>query len=145
VLLPPRREGSINLSLINKIMAALATRLDVTVPVIRQHINIDVVKQFGKVRHPGGDTIVAHGLSTPRSDTRDATFVRVRAINFFGYLLAHSLTDSQSMKLSLTSMLVSDGSQSTKKIHILDSLSIYLSSSSLPSSRSGFSNPRRFS
>lgn len=71
-------------------MAALATRLDVTVPVIRQHIRIDIVEQFGKVRHPGGDTIVAHGLSTPRSDTRDATFVRVRAIALGICLLTRS-------------------------------------------------------
>jgi hypothetical protein len=75
-------------SLVNKIMAALATRLDVTVPAIRQHVHIRVVDQFGKLQHLGGDTMVASALLKPRDDMHDATFVRVRSITLHVFLLA---------------------------------------------------------
>jgi hypothetical protein len=81
VLLPPRQIGTIEMSLFNKILAALATRFDTTVHNIRQHVSANRIEQWGKVRRlEGGDTMVAAALTKERSDNRDATFVRVCAV-----------------------------------------------------------------
>ena len=78
VLLPPRRPGPVGSSLMNKILAALATRFDTTVAVLRPLATRMLVDQFGKVRYLNGDTVVASAFLKPRNDLRDATFIRVR-------------------------------------------------------------------
>jgi hypothetical protein len=67
-------------SLVTKILAALATRFDTTIAVMRPYVSIDHIEQFGKLRHLGGDTMVASALAKVQSDSRDATFIRVRSI-----------------------------------------------------------------
>jgi hypothetical protein len=49
VLLPPHKIGSIAVPLVNKILAALATRFDTTISNIWQHIQVNSIEQWGKV------------------------------------------------------------------------------------------------
>jgi hypothetical protein len=63
---------------LNQIIAALATRYDTTVAVIRKHVAVDQIEEWGKVhRTDGGDTMNASALVSSTEDRRDATFVRV--------------------------------------------------------------------
>jgi hypothetical protein len=56
----------------------LATRYDTTVAVIRKHVAVDQIEEWGKVhRIDGGDTMNASALVSSAEDRRDATFVRV--------------------------------------------------------------------
>ena len=79
VLLPPRCSESQEM-FTSKILAALATRFDTTVPIIRPLVANMKIDSFGKVRFTDGDTMVASSLSKRRDDTRDASFIRVRTV-----------------------------------------------------------------
>jgi hypothetical protein len=78
VLLPPRRASPPSTGVLNQIIAALATRYDKTVTVIRKNVPVDQIEEWGKVRRmDGGDTMNASALVSSTEDRRDATFVRV--------------------------------------------------------------------
>jgi hypothetical protein len=58
----------------------VATRYNKTVTVVRPHVIIDEIEEFGKVRrvdNGGGDTMNTLAFQTPAEDRRDATFIRV--------------------------------------------------------------------
>ena len=126
ILLPPRKIGSIEVPLVNKILAALATRFDTTIPNIRQHTQVNSIEQWGKVRRlEGGDTMVAASVTKAQSDTRDATFVRVGA----SCVISNGvLTCPSSMKVWSTGMLINSiGFLTTRKKQTLVSYSTSLS------------------
>jgi hypothetical protein len=80
---------------LNKIIAALATRYSTTVAVIRKHVAVDQIEEWGKVRRiDGGDTMNASALMSSTEDRRDATFVRVSA----PYVSRHTCTDISSIQ-----------------------------------------------
>jgi hypothetical protein len=86
--LPPHKTGSIEAPLLNKVLAALATRFDTTIASIRQHVQVNSIEQWGKVRYlEGGDTMDAASVVKARSDMRDTTFVRVGATFTSNHLL----------------------------------------------------------
>lgn len=65
------------------IYAAVATRVNRNVSDVREHINLAVIEQWGKIHRVDseeGDTMCAVSLKNQQDDTRDATFVRVRII-----------------------------------------------------------------
>ncbi|KAH9009866.1 hypothetical protein EDB85DRAFT_2241680 [Lactarius pseudohatsudake] len=71
---------SLPTGLSNSIAAALSTRFDVHISVIRQHLQQAKIEEWGKVRwidSEAGDTIHSSGLRAmrPTADRRDATFV----------------------------------------------------------------------
>lgn len=66
------------------IAAALATRFDTSVAVVKKYLENAKVEEWGKVRRVDsteGDTMHASSLGIRRDDTRDATYVRVRAFD----------------------------------------------------------------
>jgi hypothetical protein len=64
--------------LVNKILGALATRYDTTASNVRQHVQVNHIEQWGKVRYlEGGDTMAVATLKKVQCDMRDTTFVRV--------------------------------------------------------------------
>jgi hypothetical protein len=78
ILLPPRRSVIPTPGVLNQIIAALATRYSTTVTVIRKHLIVDQIEEWGKVRRTdGGDTMNTSSMATSAEDRRDATFVRV--------------------------------------------------------------------
>jgi hypothetical protein len=80
-----RSAESIKHSLWMKLTASLATRFDLTTPKIRRLIpkNSQFI-QYGRVYQvEGGDVMRACELNSPQSDSRDMTFVRVRAYVYF--------------------------------------------------------------
>ncbi|KAH7903169.1 hypothetical protein BJ138DRAFT_1138781 [Hygrophoropsis aurantiaca] len=83
VLLPPRRQGvgAVEISHVNKIFKALATRFGVPLATIKRHITAGQIEQWGKVRRlDGGDTMLAAGLVKTQHDSRNATFVRYETL-----------------------------------------------------------------
>jgi hypothetical protein len=81
VLLPPRCALPPSTGVLNQIIAALATRYDTTVAVIRKNVAVDQIEEWGKVRRiDGGDTMNASALASSTEDRRDATFVRVSVL-----------------------------------------------------------------
>jgi hypothetical protein len=84
VLLPPKVNNRPAPNLINGIAAALATRFDIQVKVLRPHLDAAQMEQWGKIRcidSEAGDTMRASSLGVKCDDSRDATFVRVRGFN----------------------------------------------------------------
>jgi hypothetical protein len=76
-----RSAESIKCSLWMKLTASLATHFDVTTQIIRRLIpkNSRFI-QYGRVYQvEGGDVMQAYELNSPHSDSRDMSFVRVRA------------------------------------------------------------------
>lgn len=68
------------------IAAALATRFDVKVPIIRPFLHAATVQEWGRIRRvdsEAGDTMHAASMCTPRDNRRDATYVRV-CFSFIG-------------------------------------------------------------
>ena len=65
-------------SLLKKIIAALATRYDMSATRIQHICSAKCVRTWGKVcRLDGGDTMHVAGVIKPVQDSRDATFVWV--------------------------------------------------------------------
>ncbi|KAG1906659.1 uncharacterized protein F5891DRAFT_941884 [Suillus fuscotomentosus] len=81
VLLPPRRTTPLTSVTLSRIFKALATRFDVSLALVRQHVKEVYIEQWGKVRRlDGGDTMLAAGLVSSQHDSRDATFVRYETL-----------------------------------------------------------------
>ncbi|KAG1859536.1 hypothetical protein DFJ58DRAFT_701494 [Suillus subalutaceus] len=76
----PRRTTSVmplESVMLTRIFKALATRFDVSLAIVHQHIEAVSIEQWGKVqRLDGGDTMLAAGLTSHQRDSQDATFVR---------------------------------------------------------------------
>jgi hypothetical protein len=82
LLLPPKVDNRPAPNLISGIVAALATRFELRVTLLRPHLDLAQIKQWGKIRRidsEAGDTMCASSLGIKREDSRDATFVRVRS------------------------------------------------------------------
>jgi hypothetical protein len=80
VLLPPYQAASPTPGILSQIVAALATRYNKTMAVVRHKIQAEQIGEWGKVRRTdgdGGDTMKAYSLTKSIEDKRDATFVRV--------------------------------------------------------------------
>jgi len=63
------------------VAAALATRFDADIRLVKEHLKNAEVYEWGKVRRidsEAGDTMNASSLASNREDFRDATYVRVR-------------------------------------------------------------------
>jgi len=81
VLLPPCEKDPVALPLLEKIIACLSTRFDLSVRDIRPHLQTASLRQYGKVRClDGGDIMNASALVGVGDDRRDATFIRVSCI-----------------------------------------------------------------
>lgn len=62
----------------DKIVIAFATRFKKPVTVVRRHVKIEHVEQWGRVRRlEGGDDMYASSLVKAGEDYRDATYIRV--------------------------------------------------------------------
>ena len=84
LLLPPKVSNRPAPNLISGIVAALATCFELRVTLLRPHLDIAQIEQWGKIHHidsDAGDTMCASSLGIKREDSRDATFVRVRIFN----------------------------------------------------------------
>jgi len=85
VLLPPRDPSVVPATLQVGIAAALATRFDKPINIIKEVLKVSLIDQWGKVRRTdseAGDTMSASSLMTIRDDLRDATYVRVPEFSF---------------------------------------------------------------
>jgi hypothetical protein len=108
----------------NKIVAALSTRYSKPVPVIRPCIT-EPIHEYGtvKITIGGADTLHASGIGSRGPDRRDATFVRVRSLQFSSEQPCYSLLCSTSFRsigikrivtsLQTTKQRLSTGSSST--------------------------------
>jgi hypothetical protein len=122
VLLPPRRSNPPESLLTNKVFAALATRFDTTVPIIRPLVADMKIDSFGKVRFIDGDTMVASSFLTVHDDVRDTSFIRVRRVVLTckGYYSPIF----NSMKFSLISTPASgNANPSTRRKYTMDNYS----------------------
>lgn len=94
ILLPPKINKLLTPTLIGGISAALTTRFNVEVDVVRRCLRTAQIEQWGKICHvdsEAGDTMRASSLGIKRDDSRDATFVRVRGIsNYYHFTLTTS-------------------------------------------------------
>jgi hypothetical protein len=80
VLLPPKSPFRPAESSLTGVAAALATRFDVNIRLIKKYLNDADVDEWGKVRRidsDAGDIMCASSLATKHEDSRDATYVRV--------------------------------------------------------------------
>jgi hypothetical protein len=80
ILLPPKSKDRPAENFIASIAAALATRFDVNIAVVKNHLKSAEIEEWGKVRRidsNAGDTMRTSSLGVIRDDTRDATYVRV--------------------------------------------------------------------
>jgi hypothetical protein len=79
VLLPPRKKEPLAPGLLTAVVAALATRFNITdMALMRSLIPANQIMQWGKVRRTdggGGDTMNASSTATCGEDSRDASFV----------------------------------------------------------------------
>ncbi|KAL1701347.1 hypothetical protein EV121DRAFT_212252 [Schizophyllum commune] len=76
-LLPPMRRAPIDSSQLDKICVHLQTRYNADAADVRQRINIDSIRQYGRVRVlNGGDDMRASELVPLATDRRDATWVK---------------------------------------------------------------------
>jgi hypothetical protein len=69
--------------LIAGIAAALATRFDVDIHLVKDHLKNASIEEWGKVRRvdsDAGDTMRASSMIVAQDDTRDATYVWVNPI-----------------------------------------------------------------
>jgi hypothetical protein len=84
LLLPPKAKERPMQTSIASIAAALATRFDMHIAVVKKQLEKAEVEEWGKVRRidsTAGDTMRASSLGISRDDTRDATYVRVQTFN----------------------------------------------------------------
>jgi hypothetical protein len=82
VLLPPQQAAALSVGISNLIIAALATRYNKTVPVVRKEVDLSRITEWGRVRRvDGGDTMYASMLLKSFEDRRDPTYVRVRYVS----------------------------------------------------------------
>ena len=89
VLLFPRSQRRPAENLLTGVSGALATRFDVEIRVVKDHLKNANIEEWGRVRRvdsDAGDTMHASSMVVPRDDTRDATYVRVN----FLYQWLHS-------------------------------------------------------
>jgi hypothetical protein len=80
VLMFPRSQTRPAENLTNGIAAALATRFDVDIRLVKHHLKSADIEEWGKVRRvdsDSGDTMRASSMVVAQNDTRDATYVRV--------------------------------------------------------------------
>ena len=92
VLMPPKKcADALPLGLWKALTATLATRFDKPASHIRKFFPKETrVVQYGRARRlEGGDTIQAHKIVIPQTDSRDMTFVRVCALIHIVYLISH--------------------------------------------------------
>jgi hypothetical protein len=84
VLLPPVGKRQVERGMLDKIVAALRTRFNVSLANARKIITPARIREYGKVqRLEGGDTMYAASLvRTAGEDRRDATYVRVRLTRY---------------------------------------------------------------
>ena len=83
VLMFPRSQTRPADNLINGIAAALATRFDVDIRLVKGHLKNADIEEWGKVRRvdsDSGDTMRASSMVVVQDDTRDATYVRVNLL-----------------------------------------------------------------
>jgi hypothetical protein len=81
VLLPPCDRNPVAPRLLEKIIACLSTRFDLSAKDIRPHLRSASLSQYGKIRRlDGGDLMNASALVGVGDDRRNATFVRVSCI-----------------------------------------------------------------
>ena len=62
------------------IAAALATRFDKPISIVKKHLKVALIEQWGKVRRTDsdtGDTMCASSMMKIRDDRQDAPYVRV--------------------------------------------------------------------
>lgn len=81
VLLPPKYPNRPANGLHTGVAAALATRFDADIRLIKEHLKNADIDEWGKVRRvdsDAGDTMIASSLASNCDDSRDATYVRVR-------------------------------------------------------------------
>jgi hypothetical protein len=84
---PPSNKGtSVEPGIMNKVVAALATRYSTSVDVVRRCITAPI-HEYGtvKITIGGADTLRSSGIGSRGPDRRDGTFVRVRR----GFKLRH--------------------------------------------------------
>lgn len=82
LLLPPKVDNRPVPNLISGIVAALPTHFELHVTLLRPHLDLAQVKQWGKIRHidsEAGDIMCASSLGIKHEDSQDTTFVRVRS------------------------------------------------------------------
>ena len=92
VLLFPRSQTRPTQNLMNSIAAALATRFDVEIRIVKDHLKNADVEEWGRIRRvdsDAGDTMRASSMVAVQDDTRDATYVRVNLLHRW----RHSSTD----------------------------------------------------
>ena len=76
------------------IAAALATRFDVQIHVVKDILKNADVEEWGRVRRvdsDAGDTMRASSMVAALDDTRDSTYVRVNSLHWW----RHSSTDAE--------------------------------------------------
>ena len=124
ILLPPSNVTAPPKGVLNSVCAALATRYTCTVAKARKHVTNATIVEWGKVRRVDseeGDTFRSSTLGKAPEDSRDATFVRVRATiqALLCYCADYSLF---SMNPILIFMRDQGETQSSDLTHFTDSL-----------------------
>jgi hypothetical protein len=77
LLLPPKVDDRPALNLISGIVAALATRFELHVSLLRPHLDVAQIEQWGKICRidsKAGDTMCASSLGIKHEDSQDATW-----------------------------------------------------------------------